>query len=40
MAHQQPITVLNPLPWPRSMVTRLTLSELVNAGQLAANVDR
>jgi hypothetical protein len=39
MARQQPITVLDPLPWPRSTVTRLTLSELVNAGQLAENVD-
>jgi hypothetical protein len=39
MARQQPITVLDPLPWPRSTVMRLALSELVNAGQLAANVD-
>jgi hypothetical protein len=39
MARQQPITVLDPLPWPRSTVTRLGLSELVTAGQLAANVD-
>jgi hypothetical protein len=39
MAPPQPITVIDPLPWPRSTVTRLALSELVNAGQLAANVD-
>jgi hypothetical protein len=39
MACQQPMTVLDPLRWPRSMVTRLALSELVNADQLAANVD-
>jgi hypothetical protein len=39
MARQQPITVLDPMPCPRSTVTRLALCELVNAGQLAANVD-
>jgi hypothetical protein len=27
------------MPWPRSTVTRLVLSELGNAGQLAPNVD-
>jgi hypothetical protein len=31
--------VINPLPWPRSAATRLDLSELVNADQLAANED-
>jgi hypothetical protein len=31
--------VINPLPWPRSTAMRLALSELVNAGQLAANED-
>jgi hypothetical protein len=39
MARPQPITVLDPLPWSRSMVTRFALSELVNGGQLAPNVD-
>jgi hypothetical protein len=39
MARQRPITMLDPLPWPCSIVTGLALSELVNAGQLAANVD-
>jgi hypothetical protein len=39
MAHPQPITVLDPLPWSRSTVTRFALSELVNGGQLAPNVD-
>jgi hypothetical protein len=39
MARQQPITVIDPLSWPCSTVTRLALSELVNAGQLAPNVD-
>jgi hypothetical protein len=38
MACQQPITVLEPLI-SRATTTRLALSELVNAGQLAANVD-
>jgi hypothetical protein len=32
MAPLQPITVIDPLPWPRSTVMRLALSELVNAG--------
>jgi hypothetical protein len=35
----QPITVIDPLPWPRSTATRFALSELVTAGQLAANED-
>jgi hypothetical protein len=39
MAPPQPITVIDPLSWPRSTMTRLALSELVNAVQLAANVD-
>jgi hypothetical protein len=40
MAPPQPITVIDPLSWPRSTATRLALSELVNAGQLAANENR
>jgi hypothetical protein len=39
MAPPQPITVIDPLLWPRSTATRLALSELVTAGQLAANED-
>jgi hypothetical protein len=39
MAPPQPITVVDPLPWLRSTVTRLALSELVTAGQLAENED-
>jgi hypothetical protein len=39
MARPQPITIINLLSWPRSTVTRLSLSELVTAGQLAANED-
>jgi hypothetical protein len=39
MAPPQPITVVDPLPWSRSTVTRFALSELVNGGQLAPNVD-
>jgi hypothetical protein len=39
MAPPQTITVVDPLPWSRSMVTRFALSELVNGGQLAPNVD-
>jgi hypothetical protein len=39
MARPQPITVLDPLPWSHSTVTRFALSELVNGGQLALNVD-
>jgi hypothetical protein len=31
--------MVDPLPWSRSTVTRFALSELVNGGQLAANVD-
>jgi hypothetical protein len=37
---QQSITVLDPLLWSRSTVTRFALSELMNGGQLAPNVDR
>jgi hypothetical protein len=39
MAPPQPIVVIDPLSWHRSTATRLALSELVNAGQLAANED-
>jgi hypothetical protein len=39
MARQQPITVLDPHLWSRSTVTGFALSELVNGGQLALNVD-
>jgi hypothetical protein len=39
MAPQQSITVVDPLPLPRSTATRLALSELVTAGQLAENED-
>jgi hypothetical protein len=39
MAPPQPITIVDPLPWPRSTATRLALSELVTAGQLAVNED-
>jgi hypothetical protein len=39
MAPPQPITVINPLPWPCPTAMRLALSELVNACQLAANED-
>jgi hypothetical protein len=39
MAHPQPITIIDPLPWPHSTVTRLSLSNLVTAGQLATNED-
>jgi hypothetical protein len=39
MAPPQSITMIDPLPWPRSTATRLALSELVNAGQLGANED-
>jgi hypothetical protein len=39
MAPTQPIQVLDSLPWNRSTVTRFALSELVNGGQLAPNVD-
>jgi hypothetical protein len=37
MAPRQPITIIDLLPWSRSTATRLSLSELVTAGQLAAN---
>jgi hypothetical protein len=39
MAPPQPITIIDPLPWPRSTGTRLSLSELVTTGQLTANED-
>jgi hypothetical protein len=39
MTPQQSITVVDPLPCPRSTVTRLALSELVSTGQLAVNED-
>jgi hypothetical protein len=39
MAPPQAIVVVDPLPWSRSTVTRFALSELVNSGQLAPNVD-
>jgi hypothetical protein len=39
MAPPQPITVIDPLSWPCSTATRFALSELVTAGQLAANED-
>jgi hypothetical protein len=39
MAPQQPLTIVDPLAWERSTVTRLALNQLVNAGQLAANED-
>jgi hypothetical protein len=39
MAPTQPIQVLDPLPWSRSTVTRFALSELVNSGQLALNME-
>jgi hypothetical protein len=40
MAPPQSITIIDPLPWPRSTATRLALSELVTAGKLAVNEDR
>jgi hypothetical protein len=40
MAPPQPITVLDPLPWSRSLVTEFALRELVNGGLLAPNVER
>jgi hypothetical protein len=40
MAPPQAIIVVDTLPWSRSTVTRFALSELVNGGQLAPNVDR
>jgi hypothetical protein len=39
MAPPQSITIIDPLPWPRSTATRLALSELVTAGHLAVNED-
>jgi hypothetical protein len=39
MAPPQAITVIDPLPWPRSTAMRLALCELVTVGQLAANED-
>jgi hypothetical protein len=39
MAPPQSITVIDPLLWPCSTATRMALSELVTAGQLAANED-
>jgi hypothetical protein len=38
MAPPQSITVIDPLPWPRSTVTEFALHELENGGQLAPNV--
>jgi hypothetical protein len=39
MAPPQPITVIDPLPWPRSTMTEFALHELENGNQLAPNVD-
>jgi hypothetical protein len=39
MAPRQPLTIIDPLAWERSTVTRLALGQLVTAGQLAANED-
>jgi hypothetical protein len=39
MAPPPSITVIDLLAWPRSTATKLSLSLLVNGGQLAANVD-
>jgi hypothetical protein len=39
MAPPQPIVVLDPLPWTRSIVTEFALRELVNGGKLAPNVE-
>jgi hypothetical protein len=39
MAPPPSITVIDPLAWPRSTATRLSLNLLVTGGQLAANVD-
>jgi hypothetical protein len=39
MAPPQPITVIDPLSWPRSTTTKFALSELVTVDQLAANKD-
>jgi hypothetical protein len=37
MAPLPPLTILDPYAWERSSVNRLALSDLVSAGQLAAN---
>jgi hypothetical protein len=39
MAPPQSITIIDLLPLPHSMATRLSLSKLVTAGQLATNED-
>jgi hypothetical protein len=39
MAPPQSITVIDPLPWPRSTVTAFALHELENGGQLVPNMD-
>jgi hypothetical protein len=39
MAPPQSITVIDPLPWPRSTVTAFALHELENGSQLVPNVD-
>jgi hypothetical protein len=39
MAPKQPLTIIDPLAWERSTVTRLALNQLVTAGQLAVNED-
>jgi hypothetical protein len=39
MAPQQPLIIIDPLPWERLSATRLALGQLVSAGQLAANED-
>jgi hypothetical protein len=39
MAPPQAIILVDPLPWSCLTVTRFALSELVNGGQLAPNVD-
>jgi hypothetical protein len=37
MAPIPPLMIVDPYAWERSSVTRLALSDLVSAGQLAAN---
>jgi hypothetical protein len=39
MAPQQPLVIIDPLPWEHSSAMRLALGQLVTAGQLAANED-
>jgi hypothetical protein len=39
MAPQQPLIIVDPLPWERSSATRLALGQLVTTGQLAEHVD-